>query len=103
MPTHKKSSIELIQEAAERQQKRMAEDPAYAREFLKRCGLLKTTRVLEGAEREQVETMLRLLPPPVSSNNQRFWTDEWVVGDKTYQHTMGEGVDELAEITEDDI
>lgn len=74
-----------------------------ARAFLKRCGLLKTTRILEGEERTQVETMLRLLGPGEDSNNQRFWTEEWVVGNKTYQHTVGEGVDELAEITEDDI
>jgi len=73
-----------------------------ARAFLKRLGLLKTTRILEGEEREQVFTMLALLPPPESSNSQRFWTDEWIVGDKTYQHTIGEGIDELAEITEDD-
>lgn len=98
-----KSSLELVTEAAERTQKRMAEDPAYARQFLKSLGLLKTTRILEGEERLQVETMLRLLPAPESSNNQRFWTEEWVVGDKTYQHTVGEGVDELVEITEDDI
>ena len=77
--------------------------PEEARAFLKRLGLLKTTRVLEGPERKQVETMLRLIGPGEMSNNQRFWTEAWVVGDKTYQHTMGEGVDELAEITEDDI
>lgn len=97
-----KSSIELIREAAERTTKRMQEDPTYARQFLKSCGLLKQERILEGEEREQVFTMLALLPPPESSNNQRFWTDEWVVGDKKYQHTVGEGVDELCEITEDE-
>ena len=73
-----------------------------ARAFLKKLGLLKTTRILVGEEREKVETMLRLIPCE-SSNNQRLWTDEWVVGDITYQHITGEGVDELAEITEDDI
>ncbi len=99
----KKSSLELVREAAEQTRKRMKEDPAYAREFLKKCGLLKTTRILKGKERKKVETMLRLLGPGEESNNQRFWTEEWVVGDKTYQHTTGEGVDELAEITEDDI
>lgn len=74
-----------------------------ARAFLKRCGLLKTTRILEGEERKQVETMLCLIGPGEDSNNQRFWTEQWVVGNITYQHTTGEGVDELAEITEDDI
>ena len=74
-----------------------------ARAFLKRCGLLKTERILEGEERNQVETMLRLLGPGKDSNNQRFWTTEWVVGDKTYQHTTGEGIDELTEIIEEDV
>jgi hypothetical protein len=73
------------------------------RAFLKRCGLLKTTRILEGEERQQIKTMLRLLGPGEESNNQRFWTEEWVVGDKTYQHTTGSGMDELSETTEDDI
>ena len=74
-----------------------------ARAFLKRCGLLKTTRILEGKEREQVETMLRLRGPGEESNNQRFWTEEWVIGNITYQHTTGSGVDELTEITEEDV
>lgn len=77
--------------------------PEEARAFLKSMGLLKTTRILEGLEREQVETMLRLCGPGEESNNQRFWTEEWVVGNITYQRTMGEGVDELAEITEEDV
>ena len=52
---------------------------------------------LSDLERERLPSQLGI------TNNQRFWTTEWVVGDKTYQHTIGEGVDELAEITEDDI
>jgi len=68
--------------------------------FLSRAGLLKNTRILEGVERKQVETMLHLLGPGKESNNQRFWSEEWVVGDITYVHTSGSGVDELAEITE---
>ena len=73
-----------------------------ARAFLKSLGLLKTIRILGGEERTKVETMLRLLGPGKESNNQHLWTDEWVVGDKTYQHTTGQGVDELVEITEDE-
>ncbi len=74
--------------------------PEEARAFLKKLGLLKKTRVLEGNEREQVETMLRLLGPGEESNNQQFWTEAWKVGNVTYQHTTGSGMDELAEITE---
>ena len=74
-----------------------------ARAWLKSMGLLKTTRILEGKEREQVETMLRLLGPGQESNNQRFWTEEWTVGNITYQHVTGSGVNELVEITEEDV
>lgn len=74
-----------------------------ARAFLKRAGLLKTRRVIEGKEREKVFTMLRLLGPGEASNNQHLWTQEWKVGDITYQYTTGQGVNELVEIIEDDI
>jgi len=77
--------------------------PEEARAFLKKLGLLKTTRVLEGDEREKVETMLRLIGPGEDSNNQHLWTEEWKVGDVTYQHITGDGVDELVEITEEDV
>lgn len=69
--------------------------------FLKRAGLLKRTRVIEGDERERVFTMLALVPS-TESNNQRFWTETWVVGDITYDHTTGEGIDELTETLKDE-
>jgi len=72
---------------------------AEARAFLSRAGF-KNTRILQGDERKQVETMLRLLGPGAYSNNQRFWTEEWAVGSITYHHTTGEDFDELMEITE---
>jgi len=75
--------------------------PEEARAFLKRAGLLKKHRILKGQERKQVETMLRLVPH-TSSNNQRFWTNTWVVGDITYNHHTGSGLDELEEVTEDE-
>lgn len=74
-----------------------------ARAWLKELGLLNTRRVLEGEEREKVETMLRLLGPGEDSNNQHLWTEEWVVGDITYRHITGDGVDELVEIIEEDV
>jgi len=76
--------------------------PEQAQQFLKKMGWLKPRRVIVGGEREKLMTMLRLIPSQ-SSNNQRFWSETWQVGNKTYVHTTGEGVDELEEITEDDI
>lgn len=76
--------------------------PEQATEFLKKMGWLKPSRVVQGEEREKLLTMLRLMPSE-SSNNQRFWSESWQVGNKTYVHTTGEGIDELEEIIEDDI
>jgi|LakMenEpi03Aug12_release.lakeMendotaPanAssembly.Ray.scaffolds.fasta_scaffold154280_5 hypothetical protein len=73
-----------------------------ARAFLKRCGLLKKTRVLEGKEREKMFTMLKLMPSE-SSNNQHLWCETWMVGEVMYEHITGGGVDELVETIEDDI
>jgi len=76
--------------------------PESARAFLKRLGFLKQRRVLEGEERDKILTMLRLIEPEVS-NNQRFWTKSWTVGNVSYVLTSGEGIDELEEIIKDDI
>jgi len=69
--------------------------------FLKSIGALKKRRYLVGDERKQVETMLALLPYE-DSNNQRFWCRSWIVGDITYNHYSGSGLDDLEEVIEDD-
>ena len=71
-----------------------------ARAFLRRAGLLKNMRVIQGVEREKTLTMLRLMPSE-SSNSQHLWTKTWRVGDVTYDLVCGTGVDELIETTED--
>lgn len=80
----------------------LRKDPVKLREFMKRIGAFKKRRILEGEERETVATMLRLLGPGEDSNNQHLWTEEWVIGNITYQYITGSGVDELVEITEED-
>lgn len=72
-----------------------------AQEILKKLGLAKKYRVLQGSEREQVATMLKLVPSE-HSNNQRFWCETWQVGNITYNHYTGSGLDELEEVTEDE-
>ncbi len=72
-----------------------------ARAWLKSLGFLRTQRVIEGDEREKIFTMLRLLPS-THSNNQHLWCESWTVGNITYDHLTGDGVDELVEITEED-
>ena len=72
-----------------------------AQAFLKRAGLLKKYRIIVGSERQQVMTMLAFVPHK-DSNNQRFWCRSWQVGDITYNHYTGSGLDDLEEVTEDE-
>ncbi len=72
-----------------------------ARAWLKAMGFLRTQRVIEGEERDKTFTMLRLIPS-THSNNQHLWCESWTVGNITYDHLTGDGVDELVEITEED-
>lgn len=69
--------------------------------FLQRLGLLRHIRTIIGDEREQLMTMLRLVPSEVG-NNQHLWTETWQIGNITYEHITGDGVDELLEIKDDE-
>lgn len=80
----------------------VTKDPESARRFLKGLGLLKKRRVIEGEEREQVLTMLRLLGPGEQSNNQRVWTESWRVGNIEYNSHTGEEFEELEEVIDDE-
>ena len=81
-------------------QKPANKSKAEARAMLKSLGLLKKQRVICGEEREKVMTMLKLVPC-VESNNQRFWCTTWQVGDITYNHYSGSGMDDLEEVTDE--
>ncbi len=70
--------------------------------LLKELGLLKQHRTIVGEEREKVLTMLRLIGPGQQTNNQHIWTESWTVGNVTYDYHVGEEVDDLVEITEDE-
>ena len=53
--------------------------PEEAQAFLRRV-MGPPRRVLEGAEREQVLTMLALIGPSVTTNNQHSWSEDYVQG-----------------------
>ena len=60
------------------------------------------TRKLEGDEYDQTWTMLNLIEPASSSNNQRTWTDTYIVGSQdAYDeyHVTWWSADEKPEIT----
>lgn len=82
--------------------KKLTKDPEASRRFLKGLGLLKKRRIIEGEEREQVLTMLRLLGPGEQSNNQHIWTESWRVGNVEYNIHTGEKFDELEEVIDDE-
>lgn len=71
-----------------------------ARNLLKSIGLLKNYRIIQGKEREKVFTMLHMIPS-THSNNQRFWCETWKVGNITYNHYTGSGLDDLEEVTDE--
>jgi hypothetical protein len=77
--------------------------PEEARAFLKKLGLLKQRRVLEGEERERVLTMLRIMGPGKETNNQHVWTESWRVGNIEYNYHSCAEFEELEEVLDDDI
>jgi len=77
-------------------------DPEKLKRFMTGLGLYKKRRVIEGEEREQVLTMLRLLGPGEQSNNQHVWTESWRVGNIEYNIYTGEEFEELEEVIDDE-
>lgn len=60
------------------------EQEAY--DFLVKAGIIVPgKRIIEGAEKEQVLTMLRLKEPVVVSDNQHSHCEDYIVGDIHYQ------------------
>lgn len=70
--------------------------------LLKRLGLFKKRRRLEGEERERVLTMLRMMGPGEQTNNQRVWTESWRVGNIEYNYHSCAEFEELEEVTDDE-
>ena len=48
-----------------------------------------STKELKGQEYDYVWTLLQLIKPVNSSNNQRTWTDEYELNGKKYNVTYG--------------
>jgi hypothetical protein len=76
--------------------------PEESRALLKSLGLTKKRRVIEGEERDQIMTMLRLLGPGEQTNNQHVWTESWCVGNIEYNIHTGEKFEELEEVIDDE-
>lgn len=59
-------------------------------------------RRLEGKELENIWSLLQLTTPYSESNNQRTWTDEYLIGSKRYDVIYGLEDDPVVEVHEDD-
>ena len=82
---------------------KLRSDPEKLKQFMKGLGLLKKRRVItDPVEQEQVMTMLRLLGPGESSNNQHVWTESWRVGNIEYNIHSGVKFEELEEVIDED-
>ena len=64
------------------------EEREKALQFLRSIGM-KNRRVLEGTEREHMLTVLALVEPTNSSNNQRTFTETYHHAGKDYELTWG--------------
>ena len=73
-----------------------------AHALLKRLGVFKKRRTITGEERTQVLTMLRLLGPGEQTNNKHVWTESRRVGNIEYNHHVGEEIDDLEEVIDDE-
>ena len=59
-------------------------------------------RILEGVEREQVLTMLALIGPTATTNNQRSWSEDYVQGGQHWCVTYLPGEEAVVEEIERD-
>lgn len=62
--------------------------PEQARAFIRKV-MGPPKRQLEGQEREHVWLLIQMSTPINESNNQRFWYEEYLIGDHRYNVTYG--------------
>jgi hypothetical protein len=92
-----KTSLELIQETAER----IRNDPVELKKFMRKI-LGPDRRKITGQEHDYMLTVFQLIEPIESSNNQRSWTDVYQHAGKTYHVHYFEDETEIEEILPDD-
>jgi hypothetical protein len=75
--------------------------PEEARAFIRKI-LGPSKRRLEGHERENIWLLIQLSTPVSESNNQRFWSEEYVIGGHRYDVTYGGEDDPVIEVYKDE-
>ena len=59
-----------------------------ARDFIRKV-MGPPKRILEGKEREHIWLLIQMSTPVNESNSQRFWYEEYLIGEKRYNVTYG--------------
>ena len=59
-------------------------------------------RQLEGKERENIWLLIQMSTPVSESNNQRFWYEEYLIGERRYNVTYGLEDEPIIEVYEED-
>ncbi len=80
----------------------LMKDPEKLNKFL-RAVMGPSKRLLEGAERDHMLTVFKLIEPARQTNNQRSFTDEYVHAGKMYDVTYFEDEVIVEEYLENDI
>jgi hypothetical protein len=71
-------------------------DPVRLKAFMRKV-MGPPRRTLEGEEREQVLTMLALIGPTVTTNNQRSWSEDYVQSNRHWCVTYFPGEEAIVE------
>ena len=80
----------------------LCKDPVRLKAFMRKV-MGPPRRTLEGDEYNHILLIMGLTEPVESSNNQRTWTDEYIIEGKRYDATYGLGdMPEIEEVIEDD-
>lgn len=75
--------------------------PEQARDFIRKI-MGPPKRTLKGKEREQIWTLILMSTPVSESNNQRTFTEEYLIGNKRYDVTYGLEEEPLVEVYENE-
>jgi hypothetical protein len=67
---------------------RIENDPEYAKNLIKKI-MPKPVREIKGKEKEHILLLIKLIKPTTESNNQRYWYEEYIIGEKIYHITYG--------------
>jgi hypothetical protein len=80
----------------------LSKDPEKLKNFLRRV-MGPNRRTVTGVEYDNIWTLLQLTEPVRQSNNQRTWTDEYIIGNKRYDVTYGlTDIPEIEEVEQDE-